>query len=707
MSEYTDAEKEYGSDEAEYGHYKPSKKYREVRRRVYERWTDMRDDPVRKLQESEWDMWDEDYQMPFPEVDSDDWRAHIKLPDAWSAIQAHMQETIERYSRPQAVATESEDEAEEKFVNSVLNFNMDRTGFDLQWFYAKLAGAIRGTSFLMDYYRLETRTVMDPVGVNEDGTLKYEEKTIVDYDDDYTEWVDNEWIYVDPAADHIDNAVDMFRREILSIENFQFKYGNRPGFFDTEFVRPGGDLSRSRIFQPPEDINADEVEILHYYNQNRDAYEVVANNVVCYCDPLPTKHKKLPLSVYYHYRVPGRFWGLGVPKIVKMLSEERTSIRNLNLDRQKMHLQKMFLHNTTFDIDEEDLEVRPSGLISVETGGLPLSNVMQPLEYGDVPASYFRTEEIMQEDIRRAHGIDDRIQGVQTGGTATEAAILKESALKRVNMISVLSELDTIKRIGRLKWSNIQFLYKAPRYDKIISGDDSGKVLRSITTNGQRFSVEKGDKGPKLKIEQIEGKAVFQITKQNARFLDGDYDFTVNGTVHVTLSKPIRQAKFNELLSGFLGNPKFAAELDARKIIKRGTSLNDEDPNDWLREAPVREEQEELARLENYTMAAGQPLAGTDGATPDHTLIHMNYMDSPEYEALPEPTKQIFLNHILQEHDNNPLTGSSADLLGGYGIGGDGASPPPGGASVSATVEGAPAPQLAAAPQQQMVDANL
>jgi hypothetical protein len=32
--------------------------------------------------------------------------------------------------------------------------------------------------------------------------------------------------------------------------------------------------------------------------------------------------------------------------------------------------------------------------------------------------------------------------------------------------------MDTIKRIGRLKWSNIQFFYPAPRFEKIYEENE-------------------------------------------------------------------------------------------------------------------------------------------------------------------------------------------------------------------------------------------
>jgi hypothetical protein len=127
-------------------------------------------------------------------------------------------------------------------ANAVLEYNMNNTDFDYQYFLAKLSAAIRGTSFLMCYWRTDKRRVKDPTGLNEDGTITYQEKEITDFDDDYCEWVPNEFIYVDEKAKHISEATDMFRREIINIDEFHRIYGNKPGFYDTITSWPGGIL---------------------------------------------------------------------------------------------------------------------------------------------------------------------------------------------------------------------------------------------------------------------------------------------------------------------------------------------------------------------------------------------------------------------------------------------------------------------------------
>ena len=653
--------------------YKPNKRNRAIRRQVYERFYFLRDEPLRGEAEQLWEEADKEYGMVTPQTSEDEWRSNLHLPDAWAAIQAQMQETVERKARPHLVATEESDEPVQEFANSVLAYNMNNTGFDYQAFLAKLSAAIRGTAFRMNYWRTDKRIVKDPTGVDEDGQITWKDKEITDFDDDYTEWVPNEFIFIDEKAKHIDEAVDMIRREVINIDEFHRIYGNKVGYFDTEWVKPGGETTTRSFFKLPKDVTERDVEVLHYYNRSIDACWTVANNVTIYDSPLISKHKELPIAVDYQYRLPGRFWGIGIPKVIHMLSEERKTIRNLNMDRQKMQLNKMFLHNSSFDIDDEDLVTRPHGLISVDTNGQDVRQAIVPVEYGDVPASYFRTEDILLEDIRRATGIDDRIQGVKVGGTATEAAILKESSLKRVNLISITAEMDTVIRLGRLKWSNIQFFYGVPRLQAITQKNEERleKVYRTMSVQGKKFQIVNDEGRKSLKMEDIKGNSALTLKPEMAKYLQGSFDISVDADIFTPVSKAIQQTKTTELFSLMLANPATMANMELASAQADVLETNDIKPDKWLRNTENSKDTQMLADSENMVMAAGQPLDGTEGATEEHTLIHLLYTKTAEFNELPGEIKTIIMDHIMQEHDANPVTGSSAELMGAYGLGGD------------------------------------
>lgn len=652
--------------------YQPNKSERDARRRIWERYNAMKDDPLRKDAESEWDMADIMYRQWTPIPDPDDWRTNLVLPDAFAGIQSQMQETIDRKSRPIARPVEDSDAALAEFYNAILNHNMDRTDFDLQYFFAKQVAAIRGTSFMYEYYRVDKRKVKDPDSVDAKGKIVYKDKEIIDFDDAYSEQIDNEFIFIDNRVAHIDKAMDMVRREVLDIDEFKRIYSMKPDYLpkNVDKVQKGGDTGQKAFFQMPDDMEKNEVEVIHYINRATDEYNVLANNVIIRTGPLPWKHKELPIAVFYQYYIPGRFFGMGIPKVVYSLTEERRSIRMLNLDRQKMQLNKMVFVNDTVDLDDDELVTRPFGIVNVNTGGLPINSAIMPMEYGDVPASYFRTEEILLEDIRRAHGIDDRIQGNATGGTATEAAILKESSQKRINLVAQLVEMDGLKRLGKLKWANIQFFYPAPRVENIVEDneDKQKKTYRKISTKGKEFTIVKGDDDKQvLQMNDIAGTSSFQLNKSMARFLDGDDDVTIDVEAHMVMSKPLQQAKITEMFNTLLANPALAPVIDLDKSARRYVEINDEDPKDWLKGGDVDPDQQRLqANFENSIMLAGYPLLGTPGATTDHTEVHIDETNSAQYQEAVRQNpaiEHIFKMHILTEHENNPTTGSAADAM--------------------------------------------
>lgn len=683
--------------------YHPNKRRRLIRRTLYGRYYWLRNDPLRVAAEADWELADKEFNMWVETQDPDNWHADLHLPDAFAAIQSQAQETVERKARPSLMSTEESDEPFTEFGNSLLNYNMDQTGFDYQYYLGKLNASSRGTSFLKDYWRTEKRTLKDADSVDEKtGEIKYVEREVTDFDDDYTQWIPNEFIYIDEKATSIDEAVDGFEREIINIDEFHRKYDNKYGFFDAKYVIAGGDTSNRSFFQLPRDITNLDVEVLHYMNRSTDSYWCCANNITIYDGPLPSKHKELPWTPVYQYRIPGQFWGLGIPKVIHFLSEERRTIRNLNMDRQKLNINKMFLHNNSFDIDDEDLISRPHGLISVDTSGQPLSGAIQPLEYGDVPASYFKSEEILLEDIRRAHGIDDRIQGVQAGGTATEAAILKESSLKRVNLISITNEMDSVVRIGRLKWSNIQFFYTTARIESITEEGKTRekKNYRTITTHGKKFEIVDENGNKSLRMSDVQGASALTLSKKFAKYIEGNYDVYVDAEIFTPISKAIDQTKKTEMFSMLIGNPSTVALMDLVGATSDVLKVNNIDPKKWLKQSIGKEDMMMLAESENMIMLAGQPLSGTKDATEDHTLVHLMLTKSQEFAQAPEQIQQIIMDHILQEHDNNPATGSSADLLGAHGLAPGAAGVPPNGAPV-------PAPGIqanTAQPQAQVAD---
>lgn len=713
--------------------YKPkNKQEREVRRQTYYRYYQMRDNDWRSEAEREWEMADKEYQLWLSDealtsmttqgqtgnqfsytyatqavADPDETRSHIKLPDAFAAIQSHMQETINRKSRPTLTATNSSEEPRQEFCNSIMNYNMNNTNFDYHWYMSGLGAAIRGTSVLRDYYKLERRWVNDLDDVDEDGNLTYSQKQITDFDDDMTEWIPNEFFYIDEKARTIEYADDAVYREIMNIRDFQRIYGQKNNFINQDLVTRGGETTTRSFFKLPKDITGNDVEVLHYYNRALDAYWVVANNVVVHYGPLPTKHKELPFAVRYYYRVPGRFWGMGIPRIIYMLAAERNTMRNMNIDRQHLQINQMFLHNNMYDLDEEDVIAAPGRIISVDTNGARLDDAIKPIVIPDTPPSYYKTDEITLQDISRAIGIDLEKED-QASTTATAAALKQENYLKRIVMIAQADEMETIIRIGRLKWSNIQFFYPLGRMDTIYEDNEEKQqqVLKKITVQGKKFEIKNIEGTPSLRVEDIQGASELTINKKMARYMEGDFDISVDSTQFQPVSRAVQQTKVTELMSLLIGNPNTAALMDMGKMIARVLEVNDEKPKDWL--AGFDQDPGTtmlLASQENKVMFGGQPLGPTPGATEEHTLVHLMFVQSQEYNTFinsgdpkAAAVKQIFAEHIMGEHEANPATNSAAQAMSQNGLGGNQNGPP----SQAPTGQPPGNPQMQATPPSQV-----
>ncbi len=641
--------------------YKPGKAARKLRAHIWDRYHRMRNDPLRKEAEMDWEQGDKKTRLWRPERDPDDWRADIRLPDAFAAIQTHMQETVGMQIRPSLKPHEGSDTPLAWWGNGILTYNMDRTDFDLEVMKSVNCSAGRGTAFTVEEYLYETRMVKDPTSVS-NGILQYEEREIIDKDDTFTKHYPNERIFIDEAADNIDVAEDMIIEERLRYDSFKLKYGDRADFQDVDKVIPCGSIAeRTNFFDSSTDMDGDYIQVLRYYNKMTDTYGVLANTVIIHDGPIPFKHKELPAAVWNYYPVEGRIYGMGIPKIISPLQEEREAIRNLSVDRQKMHLNKMFLVSDLFDIDEDEATTRPHGFIHVNSGGMPLDNIIRPLEYGDVPGSSIRMDDQLRDDEKRVTGIDDRSQGVNMGGTATEAAILTENSQKRINLINTLTGMATIKRIGRLKWSNIQFFYPAPRLEQLTKPNgekETKKHYRDIAIDGQKFEIVENNGKKELSMNEITGTATFKLDSAHAYFLEGDWDVRIQWDIKALLPQAIRQSKIMELFNAATGNPFVLKETNIRRAWKDVLMEFDMDPRTWMSESGGSDDvQMAKAQWENKVMLKGEPLDPTPGASEMHTMVHLWYMETSEYdEAVTKnpALAEIFRRHVLGENEAGP-----------------------------------------------------
>ena len=116
--------------------------------------------------------------------------------------------------------------------------------------------------------------------------------------------------------------------------------------------------------------------------------------------------------------------------------------------------------------------------------------------------------------------------------------------------------------------------------------------------------------------------------------------------------------------------------------IKLGDALlriNKYNPSDFKKELPVKTETEarleiqiELANQENKLIMQGQAVGGTPYIGPIHTSVHVQFMSSEGFQALPstDPRVQLMTQHIMEELSAQSSRGGTMPMVEGTPGGG-------------------------------------
>jgi len=660
--------------------YRPSKENKDALRYVYDRFQDMKEG--RSTYENEWEKAQKQYEGFIASQDREDWQSDIYIPLTSSIVEAILAEIIDLNLRPLYLPREPQDQSAATVLNHIFKYTWEIGDGDIEQHKVLKDMLIFGTGIAQEYWRSDPRTVKEMVSFDPDAGEEYKEREIKDFDDVYMEAVRLHDFYIDERARGFvgpNGARDCIRRYVMHIDDFKnyFKGSVWDHLGAAKYVVPGGDTNYYEFYSPPEGIDKNEVEVLWYWNKPDDRLVIVANDVVVRNTPNPYTHKRLPFARAVDIFDGHKFYGTGEPKLLEGLQEEMNIHRRMLMDRGHLDIDKMFLVSSRESLDEEQLIKRPHGIIEVDD-----PNSMVPIEYGDVPSSYFQSLEMMRDDAVRVTGFDDRMQSVKTPGTATEAAILKESSLRRIRAKVFLLGKMFLVNIGRLRLANIQQFYSTPKIEKIIGDKESRKYREAVADakrHGRYRSVNGDDYEEKYRTIRIEDKElergdngeIVESPHSGWTFFEADPD-SIRGNLDISItsgpilpvSKPLLQQRTETLAQ----HPVIMAGVEAgiydpAKIGDALLKAHDFSPDDFKTQEQLPEQQEvasgpsdmereiELASIENEQMMKGKAIAPTPYVSSKHTKLHLAFMESEDFKSLPNdsPVIQNMTNHVAGE----------------------------------------------------------
>ena len=653
----------------------------------YRRYALMKAARQQNNQEGKWNDWQKQYEAWRPPKSMDDWQSNIVPPYTTSVVETALSEMTSQALIPIIGSRVRKYVPHAAVVEFIKNYTWEIGYGNMELYKAEKQMLITGTTVWQESYLEDKRKVQMVAKYNKKtGREEYKEVEIFDFDDVYGEAV-NIWdVWFDPYARSVNlgpyKADDAIRRYIFHIDKFRNMFAgtkwDKFGFVNK--IKPGGDTNYYQFYQPPKGIeHGTEVEVLFHWIRNPDKLVLLANDIPFYVGPNPYWHKQIPLAVGQDVLNPWGIYGKGEPGLLESIQDELTTNRRMRLDRQKMDIYKMIFVSNNEAITDQDLIPAPMKPVYVDD-----VNNIKAFEYGDVNPSAFREEELLKQDAARVTGIDDRQMSVgKTAATATEAAILKDATLKRLKTKIWALSNSMLLEVAQLRVPNILQYYKTPKIKEIMGNDAIEKMLairevaeeqRLVIHGGKYYEAEyktivtkdkelKKNGAGGLDIVDKRGDNFFMVTPDmlppNASLLR----FKTSVEPQFPLSKPLQQQKIAE----FMAQPIISLAVqsgyyDPNKMADELSLINDYDPEKFKAQDKDQQLQStlvdpkkilELAGKENEQMMQGEALIGTPFATPEHTQVHLAFMQSEPLKQAAAQNPDILSNmskHILEEN---------------------------------------------------------
>ncbi len=468
--------------------YTPTKAEQKVIETVTERMEKMK--RKRRQYEKEWNDADKQRQMHRSNRPKDDWRSDLKLPDTFSVIETAKAEMVDQSPGIIYRPRESGDILKATKLNKIFEYTWEKANGDLELMKFIDDTLVYGLGVGEEYWKHDVQKEKH-LGDFDMETMEpksWEEKDRVIYDDVYFESLSVWNFYWDPMADSLETARDCAKVLLFTDHDFQKKYKKYP---KAKKVATGTDVYRPEWFKPLGNLDDSEVEVIHYYDKLNDLYLIIANGILLTPtdNPIPYKHKDFPFVKAVDILLPHSFVGMGEPKVMKCLQDERDTLRNMRLDTTHLNIQTQYIVDDRLELDDEDLIAKPHSIIRG-----PVDSI-RAVEKIPIFGEAVQEEAMLNDDIIKATGIDIRMQslgGTGGGDTATEVAILKESSLKRIRLKLKLLEKMALHRMGRLRLSNIQQFYSIPKVVKVIGeeGLEETEQYRNIGFKHPKGSYE-------------------------------------------------------------------------------------------------------------------------------------------------------------------------------------------------------------------------
>lgn len=380
-------------------------------------------------------------------------------------------------------------------IHDCYEYSNVKSNASMAYFNETLDCAVKGTVVVYEGYKVKERKIKEITSYEPlTGEITFDEKTIRDYDDCYSEICNLPDFFIwNIYEEDIQNQSRIIWRKIMLKDEFKTLFAKFP---NVDKVKAGQELSpaEEKEFYKEQwgtELESDSIEVLYCFDKDNDEYVIIANGVKMQDSPFPWNHKQYPFAKTVFEKFDVRFfYGKSLPD--KMLSDQDTlnTLYNMALDKTFLSIFPPILDSTINEIEDEMLV--PGRRMPVED-----INSMKELGIKSVDSSHFNMLELVSKNIDLSSVSTTQQGQAGSGSTAREVVLAEENARMLLGVFNFLLE-DLVWKKAKLRIANILQFYSQPNKVEVFTNkgkDEIQEKFREITLDN--IGLEDGKTGIK------------------------------------------------------------------------------------------------------------------------------------------------------------------------------------------------------------------
>lgn len=442
----------------------------------------------------------------------EDWQAAVFDPFTRNKVMAILSKVSQNMPGVEFVGVGDEDYRRSTIIHDLYEHADTADDTEQLMFNCLLEAAVKGTVIGYEGYEERTRVVKDAKKYDGASELTVTEGksvrrrlvgSIIPLEDFY------------PCSPGIQKITDMpycFWRTVLTMAEFEMQFGSYKRVRDKEvegFVNVSDkDAERPYYYDYMyAAIPQDHVEVIRYYNQDKDEFIVIANGTWLNAldgwviMPIPFAHKQLPFwKAMYEPHGSDFFWGKSLPDKLKSMQDVINVLHNMMLDQSFLSIFPPLLTDANDDIDDDVL--RPGRRIPVSNpNNFKELHISSPSGFHQYIMEY--TKRVLEET-----SVDAVNQGIAGSADRVTATEVERAAQAVQALIGLFGKFVTwgVKDKARLRVKNILQFYTKPLIEQAWGEGSTEEFNKAFNTIKVEDSVlSSGRRGMKI-IEMYQSR---------------------------------------------------------------------------------------------------------------------------------------------------------------------------------------------------------